>query len=91
MGVSEELLTKFEHAQGVSYIRFANEIAMVADMQKHIADMSDEWETTYDKLFNKNQEINATVRERENLERRYDNMLNNHTASAQEYAEVQMQ
>jgi hypothetical protein len=46
------------------------------------------WENPYDALYNLNQEVNATIREREKLERAYNRALQNSSSSAQDLAKI---
>jgi hypothetical protein len=46
------------------------------------------WENPYDELYNLNQKLNAQIREREKLERRYERAAKDSTITAQELAEI---
>ena len=46
------------------------------------------WENPYDKLYNLNQELNSTIREREKLERKYSRAVEDSSATAQDLANI---
>jgi hypothetical protein len=46
------------------------------------------WENPYDELYNLNQDLNATIREREKLERKYERAVNDSALSAQDLANI---
>lgn len=62
-----------------------NELNTIADAAGTIVTA---WENPYDVLYNLNQEVNATIREREKLERAYNRALQNSSSSAQDLAKI---
>ena len=46
------------------------------------------WENPYDELYNLNQQLNATIREREKLERKYSRAVEDSSATAQDLANI---
>lgn len=62
-----------------------NNLADAAEAAGTVIEM---WENPYDELYNLNQSLNATIRERERLERSYDRALKDSSTSAQELANI---
>ena len=93
LGIDESMIQEYyeaiEKGDKRTMMRLENAFLKMQEMQEDLAEQAKDWTNPYDDLYNKVAQINTVLRERERLERAYEEAVWSTTASANDYLEIQ--